>query len=218
MRSERPKQYLQIRGHSLIEYSLAPFFQSGWVDGVVVVLAPGDDEFSRLPMAKHWKLHVTMGGATRAESVLAGLRRVTDLSLGDDASTFVLVHDAARPCVIRADIEHLREEASDEKGGLLAVPVADTLKRANDDHVQETVDRRDLWRAQTPQLFRLDLLRRALEASAGKNQEVTDESSAMEALGLHPLLVPGRKSNVKVTYPEDLALAEFWLSRQESER
>jgi 2-C-methyl-D-erythritol 4-phosphate cytidylyltransferase len=218
MRSERPKQYLQVRGRTLIEYSLAPFFQTGWIDGVVAVLAPGDDEFARLSIARHWKLHIAPGGTSRAESVLAGLRRVRELSRGDEVGTYVMVHDAARPCVIRADIERLREEASDEHGGLLAVPVNDTLKRASEARVRETVDRRDLWRAQTPQLFRLDLLRRALETCAAKNQEVTDEASAMEAQGYRPLLVSSRKSNIKVTYPEDLALAEFWLSRQESER
>ncbi|MBI2383374.1 MAG: 2-C-methyl-D-erythritol 4-phosphate cytidylyltransferase [Gammaproteobacteria bacterium] len=220
MRAERPKQYLQVRSRALIEYSLAPFFHAGWIDGVVVVLAPGDEDFIRLPVARHWKLHTTSGGVTRSESVLAGLKRVAELTQGfmGDRGVYALVHDAARPCLTRQDLERLKDEASDEQGGLLAVPVADTLKRGNDDHVIHTVDRRNLWRAQTPQMFRVDLLRLALESCRQRGIEITDEAAAMEAAGYKPLLVPGRESNFKVTYPEDLALAEFWLSRQELER
>ena len=222
MRAERPKQYLSIRGRALIEHCLTPFFHTGWIDGVVVVLAPGDEEFLHLPVARHWKLHTTTGGITRSDSVLAGLKRVADVvqhsGAGLDRPVFALVRDAARPCITRQDLERLRDEASDADGGLLAIPVADTLKRGHDDRAVQTVDRRDLWRAQTPQMFELGLLRQALEGCKARGVEVTDEAAAMEAFGHKPMLVPGRESNFKVTYPEDLALADFWLSRQELER
>lgn len=220
MRAAQPKQYLEVHDRPLIDYSICAFLQLGWIDGVVAVLSRSDHRFADLAVARKPRVHVATGGATRADSVLAGLRKVSDLAVTDDERTFVLVHDAARPCVVRKDIEKLRDEASGEHGGLLAVPVSDTLKRAEreKEQVRETIDRRSLWRAQTPQLFRLDLLRNALEACAAKGVDVTDEASAMEAGGYHPRLVTARQSNLKVTYPEDLALAEFWLSRQESER
>lgn len=218
MKAGRPKQYLQVHGQSLIEHSLDAFLQLGWIDGVVAVLPRGDDVLMTLPVSRKPRLHMATGDVTRAQSVLSGLRRVSELAVSEDDRTFVLVHDAARPCVVRKDIERLRDEASDEQGGLLAVPLADTLKRAEKDHVKETIDRRALWRAQTPQLFRLDLLRQALEACEATGKDVTDEASAMEAGGQRPRLVNGSQSNIKVTFPEDLALAEFWLARQESER
>jgi 2-C-methyl-D-erythritol 4-phosphate cytidylyltransferase len=216
MRAGRPKQYLKLRGRTLIEHSLAPLMDAPWIEGVVVAVSPGDEEFGRLAVVKHWKVHTAAGGATRAASVLAGLARVAELSR--QASPFVLVHDAARPCLQRAELERLRNEASVEEGGLLAVPVADTVKRVEGQQAAATVNRRELWRAQTPQMFRLDLLRAALEDSLAKGLDVTDEAAAMEAAGYRPRLVAGRESNIKVTFPDDLALAEFWLARLESER
>jgi 2-C-methyl-D-erythritol 4-phosphate cytidylyltransferase len=218
MHSGRPKQYLKLRGRALIEHSLAVFMQAGWVEGIVVVLAPGDEDFAKLGIGKHWKLHTASGGATRAESVLAGLRQVAELSAGKPGAPYVLVHDAARPCIQREDIERLRDLASSEPGGLLAVPVADTIKRAESGCAAATVDRRELWRAQTPQLFRLDLLQAALESCIAQGVDITDEARAMEALGHRPRLVPGTAANIKVTYPDDLLLAEFWLARQDNGR
>jgi len=216
MRAGRPKQYLKLRGRTLIEHSVTPLIDAAWIDGVVVVLQAGDEEFARTALARHWKVHTAPGGATRPESVLAGLRQVAALAKSE--GVYVLVHDAARPCVLRSDIERLRDEASTEHGGLLAVPMADTVKRAEGQHCAATVNRRELWRAQTPQLFRLDLLAGALAGCAEKGVDVTDEASAMELAGRRPRLVHGRESNLKVTYPDDLALAEFWLARQENER
>lgn len=180
------------------------------------MLQPGDEDFSKLPLVRHWKVHTAGGGATRSQSVLAGLSRVAELSKG--GASHVLVHDAARPCLLRQDLERLRDEASDEHGGLLAMPMADTVKRAEGTHAAATVNRRELWRAQTPQLFRLDRLKGALEEAIAKGIDVTDEACAMEHAGYRPHLVAGRESNIKVTFPDDLALAEFWLTRQESER
>jgi 2-C-methyl-D-erythritol 4-phosphate cytidylyltransferase len=214
MRAGKPKQYLKLRGRSVLEYSIAPLRDAPWIDGVVVVLAPADEEFGRLALGRHWKVHTAAGGLTRAESVLAGLRRVAELAKAE--APYVLVHDAARPCLARQDLERLRDEATGEHGGLLAVPMADTVKRAEGTHAASTVNRRELWRAQTPQMFRLDVLRRALEDCGERGVEVTDEAGAMEAAGYRPRLVHGREGNIKVTYPDDLALAEFWLERQEN--
>lgn len=212
----KPKQYLPMRGRALIEWSLAPFLDSGWIDGVVLVLARNDQDYARLPVARHPKILVTTGGAARAESVLAGLEVVTERTRGFE-EVFVLVHDAARPCLDWSDLERLRDEADDKHGGLLAVPVADTLKKGKQGKVSSTLDRSFIWRAQTPQLFRLDLLRAALAECEERNLEVTDEASAMERAGYKPRLVRGRESNLKVTYPEDLLLAEFWLAHAESQ-
>ncbi len=212
MGSGRPKQYLQLRERALLEWSVAPFLQTEWIDGVVLVLARNDAEFARLAIARHPRIIVTVGGAARADSVRAGLDVVADRT-GGFKEVYVLVHDAARPCLQTGDIERLCEDADDQHGGILALPMTDTLKRAKQNKVAETVDRAFYWRAQTPQLFRLDLLRDALADSAERGLEVTDEASAMERAGYKPRLVRGRESNIKVTYPEDLRLAEFWLTQ-----
>ncbi len=212
----RPKQYLPLRGRSLIEWSLAPFLDNDWIDGVVLVLAKSDQDYAKLPVARHPKIVTTYGGAARAESVLAGLEAVAARAAGF-SEVYVLVHDAARPCLDWTDLERLRDESDDKHGGLLAVPVTDTLKRGKNGKVAQTVDRAFFWRAQTPQLFRLDLLTNALRECQERDLEVTDEASAMERAGYKPRLVRGRESNLKVTYPEDLQLAEFWLAQQEAQ-
>jgi len=214
----KPKQYLPLRGRALLEWSLAPFLDAGWIDGVVLALPKGDTDYAKLPIAGHPKVVTVTGGAARADSVLAGLQAVAERSQMLDSPVYVLVHDAARPCLTVDDVETLRDEASDEQGGLLAVPVTDVLKQEEKECSARTVDHATLWRAQTPQLFRLDLLRTALEQAIAKGKPLGDEAAAMELAGYKPMLVRGRESNLKVTYPEDLPLAEFWLSRQEYAR
>jgi 2-C-methyl-D-erythritol 4-phosphate cytidylyltransferase len=216
MRAAKPKQYLKLRGRSLLEFSVNTLMDAPWIEGVVIVLAPGDDEFAKLALGRHWKIHTAAGGAKRADSVLAGLAKVAELA--KTPAPYVLVHDAARPCLTRAELVRLRDEATGENGGLLALAMADTVKRAEGTHAASTVNRRELWRAQTPQLFRLDLLRAALQDCAARGVEVTDEAAAMEAAGRRPRLVTGSESNLKVTQPDDLALAEFWLTRLENGR
>lgn len=216
MGQNRPKQYLPLRGRAMIEWSLAPFLDSGWIDGVVLVLARSDLDYARLPVARHPKIVITAGGSARAESVLSGLETVTERTRGFE-EVYVLVHDAARPCLDWSDLERLRDESDDKHGGLLAVPVTDTLKKGKQGKVSSTLDRSLIWRAQTPQLFRLDLLRTALQECEERNLQVTDEASAMERAGYKPRLIRGRESNLKVTYPEDLLLAEFWLGHAESQ-
>ncbi|ANQ84870.1 2-C-methyl-D-erythritol 4-phosphate cytidylyltransferase [Azoarcus olearius] len=211
MGSERPKQYLPLLGKPLIHHTLSVLCAAPEIDKVFVVLSVGDAEWGR----HDWRalgpklVPLFCGGPTRADSVLAGLRAIAGEAVQSD---WVLVHDAARPCLAPWHIDKLvRELAGDEVGGLLAVPVADTLKRADGHrHVAATVPRDSLWQAQTPQMFRYVMLRRALESAT----DVTDEASAIEAAGLRPRLVQGDATNLKVTYPLDLHLAEWILNNR----
>jgi 2-C-methyl-D-erythritol 4-phosphate cytidylyltransferase len=202
-----PKQYLPLAGRTVIEWSLAPFLQREQIVGVVVVISDGDPRWSQTPLAGHAKIITTPGGSERMDSVLAGLRALETRAA---ASDWVLVHDAARPCLSNADLDRLLTElTNDDVGGLLAAPVVDTLKRADDDQrVAQTVSREKLWRALTPQMFRFELLRRALLSAVDNRVAVTDEAQAVEALGLRPKLIAGDADNVKITLPEDLPRAE----------
>ena len=211
-----PKQYLPLAGQPLIRYALATLCATPAIANVFVVLAPDDTLWPAAQMATLGpKLRVVRcGGETRAQSVANGLRAML-AELGTDAdiaSDWVLVHDAARPCLTVAMVEKLIGEiGEDDAGGLLAVPVADTLKRAYDGgRVLETVSREHLWQAQTPQMFRHRLLLDALDFAP----QVTDEASAIEALGLAPRLVEADVSNLKVTYPLDLLLAGWILQNR----
>ncbi|MEY2853964.1 MAG: hypothetical protein RL030_1096 [Pseudomonadota bacterium] len=202
-----PKQYHLLRGQALIEWSLAPFLSDPRCKGIVVALAAGDERFAALACAADVRVRTVTGGAERADSVLAGLA-----ALGAAVDECVLVHDAARPCVTRAEIDALLAAGADnEDGALLALPVADTLKRSTTPEgtalVAATAPREGLWRALTPQLFRLGLLRRALESAAAAGRQPTDEAQAVEWLGLSPRLVAGSLQNFKVTEPGDLTLA-----------
>jgi 2-C-methyl-D-erythritol 4-phosphate cytidylyltransferase len=202
-----PKQYLPLAGRTVIEWSLAPFLQRDHVSGVVVVLADGDGRWPQTALAGHARITMTTGGAERMDSVLAGLKALETRAAARD---WVLVHDAARPCLSSADLDRLVNELSnDEVGGLLAAPVVDTLKRGDDQQrVDQTVSREKLWRALTPQMFRFELLRRALLNAIDHGFSVTDEAQAVEALGLRPKLIAGDADNVKITLPEDLPRAE----------
>ncbi|MBI5898151.1 MAG: 2-C-methyl-D-erythritol 4-phosphate cytidylyltransferase [Rhodocyclales bacterium] len=209
-----PKQYLPLAGKPLIWHALSALCATPAIAAVFVVLAPDDVAWPGEEMAALGeRLHVLRcGGETRAESVTNGLRgMVSELGMIDD--DWVLVHDAARPCLDVAMVERLiAEVGDDDAGGLLAVPVADTLKLCEEHgRVRQTVPRDGLWQAQTPQMFRHRLLLDALEFAP----QVTDEASAMESLGLMPKLVAADIGNLKVTYPQDLKLAEWILrSRQ----
>jgi 2-C-methyl-D-erythritol 4-phosphate cytidylyltransferase len=215
MRSEQPKQYLSLLGQPLIRHTLAVLCASPVIDRVYVVLSVGDQEWDSYDWTPFGDRLVPLfcGGASRADSVLNGLRAIAD---DTSESDWVLVHDAARPCLAPWHIDNLvRELLHDEVGGILAVPVADTLKQADGHlHIAATVPRDNLWQAQTPQMFRYVMLKRALETA----RNVTDEASAIEAMGLRPRLVRGDPTNLKVTYPLDLHLAEWILQhREESE-
>jgi len=208
-----PKQYLRLAGEPMILHALATLCVTPAIARVFVVLAPDDEHWPAARMAALGpKLGVLRcGGETRAKSVANGLRAMAG-ELGAIGNDWVLVHDAARPCLTVAMGEKLiAEVGEDEAGGLLAVPVADTLKRAGDgDRIRETVSRDRLWQAQTPQMFRHRLLLDALDFAPS----VTDDASAIETLGLSPRLVAADASNLKVTWPRDLQLAEWILQNR----
>lgn len=201
-----PKQYEMLAGRSLVEHTLISLARVGRLHTTLVVLSPGDDVFEqRAPGFEGWVSRT--GGATRAQTVANGL---DDLARrGALATDWVLVHDAAR-CLVRPEwIDALIDACLDDTvGGLLALPVADTLKAERDGLVEATIDRAAKWQAQTPQMFRLGALRDALARAGG---HVTDEASAIEAMGLAPRLVPGTLENFKVTWPADFELAERLL-------
>ena len=212
MGADCPKQYLPLAGRPLIRHALETLAGVPAVARVFVVLAPDDaywDDFRWDGLAERLTV-LRCGGATRAESVASGLRAMRERVAADD---WVMVHDAARACLTRAHVEALIDAVGDDPvGGLLAVPVADTLKEAQDNgRVMRTVPREGLWQAQTPQMFRYGLLAEALEYAPA----VTDEASAVEALGLHPKLVAADATNFKVTWPLDLRLAELILRDRE---
>lgn len=211
MQADRPKQYLPLVGRSVIEHTLACFSGHPAVAGIVVAISDGDPYWSALAATAH----TAPGGKERADSVLNALDYlVTALNVAAD--TWVLVHDAARPCLSRGDLDKLMavRDAQGESGALLAMPVRDTMKRAQTDsaRISHTEDRNGLWHALTPQMARLGVLREALTDALRKGVSVTDEASALEFAGLHPLLVEGDARNIKITHPADLALAEFFLA------
>jgi 2-C-methyl-D-erythritol 4-phosphate cytidylyltransferase len=214
MQTEIPKQYLKINGKCILEYTLECFCSHPRIAGVVLVLAAGDEHWRALPGARHAKVRTAAGGVERFHSVLNGLRRLREQADDDD---WVLVHDAVRPCLRHADIDLLiKESRGHPVGGLLAVPVRDTLKRANQaGEVAETVSRAGLWHALTPQMFRLRMLEEAIARCIDDGNSITDEAQAMEFRGHRPRLVPGRADNIKITRREDLPLAEMILSRAE---
>ncbi len=212
MRADRPKQYLELAGRTVIEHTIARFSSHPAIKGIVVVITDGDPYWAELNIDG---LITAPGGAERCHSVLNGLDALDGLAGEND---WVLVHDAARPCLRREDIDKLIAELSaDPVGGLLGLPVADTLKRVGPgDRVEATVDRDRLWRALTPQMFRLGALRDALRQALADGFLVTDGASAMEHAGFAPRMVEGRGENIKITRPEDLSLAGLYIDAEAS--
>lgn len=241
MGAEKPKQYLKLLNKTVIEHSLAPFCDHPLIAGIVVAIAEEDPHWQTLAVSRHPKISRANGGAERCHSVLNGLNHLATRAAEDD---WVLAHDAARPCVKPADLDLLIAAVKDHAvGGLLAAPLSDTVKRAEQGsvrgegpppgegsppptegpapaegsapaatyEVQTTVNRDGLWRALTPQMFRLATLRESLAAVVAKGGVATDEAQAMESQGRKPLLVPAGAHNIKIARPEDLTLAEFHL-------
>lgn len=213
MNASRPKQYLLLEGKPMLAHVLETFAAAPRIDHVFLVVSPEDAYIGEVlePLGR-FRDKITLlrdGGPTRQESVLNGLHAMEGRIAESD---WILVHDAARPGLNQELIESLIDKLQDDAvGGLLALPVVDTLKRSGpDNRAQATVSREGLWAAQTPQMFRYALLRRALEQST----QVTDEASAVEALGLQPKLVEGSARNFKITLPGDIALAERFLKDQ----
>jgi 2-C-methyl-D-erythritol 4-phosphate cytidylyltransferase len=204
-----PKQYLPLAGQPMIAYALNTLCSNPDIHTVFVVLAPGDNLFHSYDWSRFGdKLQpLFCGGERRSETVLNGL-----LASELEPDDWVLVHDAARPCLSEAHLAKLITELrEDSVGGILAVPVADTLKREDDNgRIAGTIERAGLWQAQTPQMFRAGLLAKALQ----QHSRFTDEATAVEAMGLQPKLVLSETTNLKVTYPQDLLLAELLLSQR----
>lgn len=211
MDTGQPKQYLQVAGATIIEHSMRALLACDQLAGLIVALHALDTRAAGLPVFSDARVQCVVGGAERSDSVQAAL---SVLLAQADSGDWVLVHDAARPCLQGGDLARLIERVTASgTGGILAEPVVDTVKQAGDDGlVLRTLDRAHLWRAQTPQMFRLGELHEALAQAARQGLAITDEASAMELAGYPVQLVPGSARNLKVTLPDDLRLAGWYLS------
>lgn len=216
MGSAIPKQYLALGDRLVIDHTIERMLLHPTVDGLYLALSEEDAWWEQSEFAAHPDLIRVAGGSERCYSVLNALEALRGRASPHD---WVLVHDAARPCVRRADIDHLvRMLTSHEVGGLLGMPVRDTMKRTDPaDRVLETVDRNQLWHAFTPQMFRLGVLFDALQRALAAGVLVTDEASAIEWAGLQPIMVEGHSDNIKITRPEDLPLAAYFLQQQDEQ-
>ena len=208
------KQYLPICGKAVLAHTISLFQFHPMISGITVILAKDDQWFKSSVGNLAVSVETVVGGDTRAHSVRNGLRHVTE---NHPNSNWVLVHDAARPCLSHFSLDRLLEQGlQSTNGAILAMPVGDTLKRAGDDQeIEATVDRKGLWAAQTPQLFPTESLATAIDAALEQGRELTDEASAMELNGIKPKLVMGSVANIKITHPSDLAIAEALLGRKE---
>ena len=210
MRADRPKQYLKIHGKTILEHTLEKLLSHPQVAQIVVAISDDDPYYPELALNLNPQVIRVSGGSERADSVLSALNYIAEQQLSD----WVMVHDAARPCVQLSDIDKLISGAmSHDVGAILAAPVRDTMKRGAQGQIEHTVERADLWHALTPQMFRAKPLWKALSEALQQGASITDEASAFEWKGLSPALVAGRSDNFKITQPEDLALAEFYLSQ-----
>ena len=205
-----PKQYLQIAGKTVLQHAVENFINNDRIAGLVVPLHSKDNQFSKLHFGDvSTSIDTVQGGDTRAESVLAGLNFLSDHAGEQD---YVLVHDAARPCLMITDLNNLIDSClKDEVGGILATPLTDTIKLVNQKRIVGTQDREQTWRALTPQMFKFGILKNALTSAINNHQLSIDEASAIEYAGYHPLIVEGSEKNIKVTNPDDLQLAEIYL-------
>jgi len=211
MNAEHPKQYLEIQGKTVLEHTLDCFIHHPRISGIVVAIAEHDDYWPKLSIKTDRPILTVKGGDERCHSVLNALQGLRELAEDHD---WVLVHDAARPCLRKHDLDKLLiTMATHPVGGLLGVPVHDTIKRVDPVMtVEKTVDRSALWRALTPQMFRYGMLQAALSKALADDYLVTDEASAIEHAGHSPLMLEGHAENMKITRPEDLELADFYIS------
>jgi 2-C-methyl-D-erythritol 4-phosphate cytidylyltransferase len=207
-----PKQYLRIAGRTLLEHAAAALLATDGLQRLVIAHHRDDSTLGSLPLAMNSRVQLVVGGDERAESVLAAVEALTGLAADDD---WVIVHDAARPCIQPGMIQMMLEELADSAvGGILAQPLSDTVKQADaTGAIDKTLPRERLWRAQTPQVFRYRALLEALRNVAQGGVCATDEAMAMERMGHRPRLIEGPASNIKVTFPEDLTLATWYLEQ-----
>ena len=210
---ETPTQYLRLAGRRVIDHTLQRLLDHPRIGGLVVALSADDGWWGQGDLAGDPRIRCVVGGQERCHSVLNALNELQRIAAADD---WVLVHDAARPCLRHGDVDRLIDQRSaDPVGGLLASPLHDTVKSSNDSQrVSETLPRERLWRAFTPQMFRLAPLMHALQAALTAGMLVTDEAGAMERLGQAPRLIEGHDDNIKITRPQDLELAAFYLGQR----
>jgi len=215
MQAARPKQYLELNGQTILEHTLQRLSSHPNIAGIIVSIAAHDEYWSNLNPRFNCPVHVVDGGKERVDSVLNALKQLQQLTQDDP---WVMVHDAARPLLRHNDIDLMLEQLyHDEIGGILGVPVTDTVKRVDaNKQITDTVCREGLWRAGTPQMFRLTALSDAI-MQAQSHIKVTDEASAMEFIGQMPKMVEGHSDNIKITVPQDLALASLFLQQQREE-
>lgn len=215
MKAQQPKQYLVIEKHTILEHTVHRLLSHPDIALVVIAISAEDEYFSSTSLAELANVSTVIGGKERVDSVLAGLQ-----SINAQEYPWVLVHDAARPCVSHSDISTLIKQCKvANTGGLLATPIRDTIKRAGSHNlVLETVDREQLWHALTPQMYPTSLLLLAIEKALTDNIKITDEASAIECIGGESLLVEGSSDNLKITRPDDLHLAEYILAKQKALR
>jgi 2-C-methyl-D-erythritol 4-phosphate cytidylyltransferase len=212
MQADRPKQYLPLLGNTVLEQTLTRLLQADIFSAIAVAISKEDPYWPELEIASNEKVITAAGGKERADSVLSALKSLRELCSDDD---WILVHDAARPCLTSSDIHLLIDNLKDDEvGGILALSSHDTLKNVDGLNITKTIDRSVIWRALTPQMFRYGMLKQALEEAEG-NPAVTDEASALEMQGLQPKIVEGRPDNIKITRHEDLALAQFYMEQQQ---
>lgn len=219
MGASLPKQYLPLLNETVIAITIKRIASFPAIKGIYIGIAADDLRWAEVEIQLQGlpiPIETFSGGDTRARTVLNGLEALSETS---DEGDWVLVHDAARPCVRSDDIRKLINEASDnDDGGILALPVADTVKRTDKkDRIDKTINRQHLWRALTPQYFPIDDLKEALTKALDSEAEITDEASAMEHIGAMPKCVAGHADNIKITYPADLDLAEIYLKKQQKE-
>ena len=212
MNSDIPKQYLKIEDKTILEYSVNRFLEHSKIYKVVVALSPKDTYWEELPFADNPRVLTTTGGKDRVDSVKAALTFIRENEAAE--ADWVMVHDAARPCLSSRHIDNLiTSKETSPDGAILAVGAIDTIKQANKRQtVEKTIDRETVWLAQTPQFFPLRTLSNAIDNALNEGQTITDEASAMEFAGYHPSLVIGSRKNLKITEQEDLLLASIWLS------
>lgn len=211
--TQEAKQYMPLLSSTVLECGAATLLQLKNLQQLVIAIHSEDTRAALLPQLQDVRVRFVVGGNERSDSVLAALHALQDVATEND---WVLVHDAARPCLAEKELQRLLSELSqDTVGGILAVPATDTLKQVTGGAVKNTLDRREIWQAQTPQMFRFGLLLAALQSSRDKQLAVTDEASAMEAVGHAVKVVEGARSNIKITYPGDLALAAFYLQQEQ---
>lgn len=212
MQADRPKQYLKLHDQTIMEHTLNQLLSFPPIENIILPISNGDEYWPDISLNGHPKIMSCEGGAERFESVLNGLNKL--LESGAQKSDWVMVHDVARPCIQHHDLQKLLDSTS-EQGSILGAQVRDTMKRTNEKgEIINTVERENLWHALTPQLAPIGVLKDAIESAIKDGVNITDEASALEHVGLTPKMVAGAPSNIKVTRPEDLSLAEMYLSNQ----